>query len=136
MCAPKVNFSELDFQLQVQKSRIDNSRSTINKTQYVLIALQPISSSVIGTQINTQCTKKIQDKCIFYYIPEAFLILYRTGLFLIDSTVLTLCICASHCYCFGIQWRWKQIRCINQGHNKKSISNADRVACPSRCKLY
>ncbi|CAC5390617.1 unnamed protein product [Mytilus coruscus] len=84
-----------------------------------------------------QCSEKIPDRCMqFYDIPEAFLILYRTGIFSIDSSALKLNICASHREYFGIQWRRKQIHCIYQGHSEKSRSNADRGACPTLCKLY
>ncbi|CAC5388013.1 unnamed protein product [Mytilus coruscus] len=84
-----------------------------------------------------QCSEKISDRCMqFYDIPEAFLILYRSGIFSIDSSALKLKICDSHREYFGIQWRRKQIRCIYQGHSEKSRSNADRGACPTLCKLY
>ncbi|CAC5387360.1 unnamed protein product [Mytilus coruscus] len=86
-----------------------------------------------------QCSEKIPDRCMqFYDIPEAeaFLILFRSGIFSIDSSALKLNICASHREYFGIQWRRKQIRCIHQGHSEKSRSNADRGACPTLCKLY
>lgn len=73
-----------------------------------------------------QCSEKIPDRWMqFYDIPEAFPILYRTGIFSIDSSALKLNIIATHREYFGIQWRRKQI-CYT-GHSETRWCNADRM---------
>lgn len=138
-CAFWVNFCELNIRLKVQKVQKQQTKMSNQHcvTKYVQTVLWSNFSTVIGTQVHLYNAQvKYRIKCMqFYNIFETFLILYRTGIFSIDSLALDLNICASHGKYLGIQWR-KQISWIYQGHSEKSRSNADRGTCPTLCKLY
>lgn len=67
-----------------------------------------------------------------YICPEYILLLFRSGYFVIDKTVLSLKICTSHRKRLGIAWRRPRRTCAYPGH----VGNmaADRGASPSFCK--
>ncbi|CAC5380307.1 unnamed protein product [Mytilus coruscus] len=84
-----------------------------------------------------QCSEKIPDKCLqFYVIPEALLILYRSGIFSIDHTTLQLKICQAHRDLLGIHWRRNKHSCCYPNHNEKSKAKPDRGTTPSLSKQY
>ena len=84
-----------------------------------------------------QCSEKIPGKPFsFYNIPEALLILYRSGVFSVDRTTLELSICRAHRDFLGVNWRRGKVRCSFPEHNENSKAKADRGATPSFCKEY
>lgn len=67
---------------------LGNSDCSANTT---FIHLYNCSRDTSNHLSSYQCSEKIPDKCLqFYDIPEALLILYRSGIFSIDHTTLKL----------------------------------------------
>lgn len=71
-------------------------------------------------------------------VPEAILLLYRVGIFSVDSSTctLTLKICENHRANFGLQWRRMKTKCCHPDHNAQSKAKPDRGATPTLCKDY
>ncbi|XP_052075392.1 uncharacterized protein LOC127712825 [Mytilus californianus] len=72
----------------------------------------------------------------YQVIPEALLILYRSGIFSIDHTTLQLKICQAHRDLLGIHWRRNKHSCCYPNHNEKSKAKPDRGTTPSLSKQY
>jgi len=100
---------------------------------YFNVMLMQLSTSLAWTH-----QKKVPGKALqFHDCPEALLILYRSGIFTIDTVTdsLNLKICQNHREYFGTRWRRSNARCIYPEHNNRK-GRTDRGASPSLCKEY
>lgn len=83
------------------------------------------------------CSEPVPWLCgKFLDVPEAIVLLYRSGIFSIDSSTLKLRICQKHRDNIGLKWRRNKARCCHPNHNKQSKSKPFRGATPTFCKEY
>lgn len=81
------------------------------------------------------CSEPVPGLCgKFVYVPEAIVLLYRSGIFSIDSSTLKLRIFQKHRDSIGLKWRKNKARCCHQNHNEQSKSKPFRGATPTFCK--
>ena len=107
----------------------EESDCDLGETFYIYECDRDILNHLYSLQSAEIIHKHVYDAHI---CPEYMLILYRSGYFTIDKTVLSMKICIKHREELGARWKRPRRTCCYPGHQGKI--KPDRGASPRLCK--
>ena len=91
--------------------------------------LNLISECTKDTSIHLKRLNSTENSCCGDF-PEGLFILYRSGIFSVDTTSTSLRICPKHRDSYGIYWHNNRTKCQYPDHPTSSKAKADRGTPP------